>query len=154
MGNSGYDFSSFQYAFSTIAQTIATGFALLTAVVMHRFQSITAAFPNRARDLEKNMDFGRHPDKRGDINQAYENGDWDQWLSIATGVGFPSGLDSEVLKSELVSPYIAGHHTVHSMFISSTCGSKSYANPVPASDWIATGSFSGIQRPERLDLAQ
>ncbi len=100
MGGGDYDLSSLQYAFSTIAQTIATGFALLTAVVMYRLQSITATFPVRARGLESNMDWVRHPDRRNHINHAYERGDWDRWLSIATEVGFPAGLDKKVLESE------------------------------------------------------
>jgi hypothetical protein len=102
MSGGNYDLSSFQYAFSTIAQTLATGFALLTAVVMYRLQSISATFPVRARSLEGNLDFNT-PQKqalRTRLNYAYEKGDWDTWLSVAKGLSFPPGLDEKVLRSE------------------------------------------------------
>jgi hypothetical protein len=82
-----YDLSSFLYAYSTIAQTIATAFALLTAIVMHQVQSITATFLDRTGTLGA----AANPASplNGQLSSARQRAHWDEWLGLFERIGFP-----------------------------------------------------------------
>jgi hypothetical protein len=97
MAGGDYDLSSFQYAFSTIAQTLATGFALLAAVVMYRIQSLTATFPGRAKPIEANLDHSKQANSNNNMDHANASGDWDRWLSIANAINIRKLDDKQKL---------------------------------------------------------
>lgn len=86
------DTSDFYYTFSTIAQTLATGFGFLLAVVIYQIQGIVSGF---AFKLQQAGYGGRQWGSDGEnrVHEAQAKQDWDEVSRLLKGMALGQGWD-------------------------------------------------------------